>query len=102
MSSSQFSLEALILGIPALGMLVAAFFRLDEMFATPRRGSRIGHPLSHRGEEGNFICIEPDGRYAEGENQRLALRRPAHLLRPGGVMAVQRVSVEWAEDGSKE
>ena len=102
MSSSQCSLEALILGIPALGMLVAAFFRLDEIFAKPRCGSRVGHPLSHRGVDGNLICIEPDGHYSEGETRELALRRPAHLLRPGGAMAVQRVSVVWAEEGSEE
>jgi hypothetical protein len=100
MSSLQSGLEALILGIPVAGLLVSVFFRLDHFLARPTANSGIGHPLSHLGEDGNFVFIEPDGRYSlsEGTVQGLALRRPGHLPRRSGIKLVRRVSVEWVED----
>jgi len=106
MSTSQSGLEALIFGIPAVGILVAAFFRLDTILGKPNRDSRIGHPLSHRGEDGEFVCIEPDGRYSvgvvEGTGRGLARRRASRIPRRGDPEAVRRVSVEWVGDGSGE
>lgn len=104
MSSPQFGLEALVLGIPAVALLVAAFFRLDEMFSKPHSGTGIGHPLSHRGEDGEVVCIEPDGRYSvvEGTGRGLAQRRSGHIPKRGDAGAVRQVSVEWVRDGSGE
>jgi hypothetical protein len=106
MSSTQFGLEAFVLGMPAVGMLVAAFFRLDGLLARSNDNSGIGYPLSHRGEDGDFVCIEPDGRYSvgvvEGTGRGLAQRSAGHIPRRGGPGAVRRVSVEWVKEGSKE
>ena len=106
MSSSHAGLEALILGIPAVGMLFTSFFRLDEMLANRRIHFEPGHPLSHRTEDGEFVCIEPDGRYSvgvvKGSGRGLAQRRAGHFPRRCGSGAVRRVSVEWVEDGSGE
>ena len=104
MPPSQAGLEALILGIPAVGLLLAAFFRLDVLLAKSNRRSGIGHPLSHRGQDGEFVCIEPDGCYsvevAEGTRRGLAKRRSGHIPTRGGSAPVRRISVEWVADGS--
>jgi hypothetical protein len=99
MSFSQSGLEALILGIPAVGILLTSFFRLDVLLAKSNNNSRIGHPLSHVDEEGSLVCIEPDGRYSVPDRTPggLAVRRPGHLPRRGGAKAVRRVSVKWEE-----
>jgi hypothetical protein len=104
MASSQSALEALILGIPAVGILLTAFFRLDVLLAKPNGNSRIGHPLSHVDEDGRLVCIEPDGRYSvcEGSVWGLTVGGPGHLPRHGGTTAVRRVSIEWVEGAAGE
>ena len=104
MSFSQSGLEALILGIPAVGILLTSFFRLDVLLAKSNNNSRIGHPLSHVDEEGRLVCIEPDGRYSLSERTAggLAVRRPGHLPIRGGPKAVRRVSIEWVEGIAEE
>jgi hypothetical protein len=106
MSSLQSALEALILGIPAVGMLCACSFRLDEVFTRPRGGFEVGHPLSHRAGNGQIVCIEPDGRYSvetvDARGLSLATRKKGHLPRRGGKVAVRRVSVGWVEGVSGE
>ena len=104
MSFSQSGLEALILGIPAVGILLTSFFRLDVLLAKSNNNSGSGRPLSHVDEQGRLVCIEPDGRYAlsEGTAGGLAVRRSGHLPRRGGTRAVPRVSIEWVEDVAGE
>ena len=104
MSFSQSGLEALILGIPAVGILLTSFFRLDVLLAKSKNNSGSGHPLSHVDEEGRLVCIEPDGCYSPSETTAggLAVRRPGHLPRRGGTKAVRRVAIEWVEGVARE
>jgi hypothetical protein len=106
MLSTHAAWNELILGIPSIGLLFVAFFRQVETVARPRTGSGIGRPLSHVGENGDFVCIEPDGRYSaevvEGTGRGLAHRREGHLPRRGGLGATRRVSVEWVRNDWEE
>ena len=54
--------DSILTAVPFLGFLVASFFRLDELIATPKR------PAGHRrhpcgiDENGEAILCDPDGR----------------------------------------
>jgi hypothetical protein len=104
MSSPHAGLEVLILGFPAVGLLFSAFFRLDELIARPNTNSGIGRPLSHRGEDGYFVCIEPDGRASivEGTGRGFVERKAGYLPRRADSKPIRRVSTEWVGDSADE
>lgn len=109
MSSPLSNLDELLLGLPIVGILLMGFFRLDELVAKPRARATLGHPLSHRDNDGYVVCIEPDGHYVStvagdsGNDQgtHQPVRRPGHLPSRRAVKTVQRVSIAWQE-GMKE
>jgi hypothetical protein len=59
-------LDNLVVAIPFIVMLLAAFFRLDELFATPKKPA--GNPRHPCGidENGEIILCDPDGRRWDG------------------------------------
>jgi len=105
MVSPQSTSDTLFLALPIGVMLLLAFFRLDELLARPRLRSVQGHPLSHRGDDGQSICIEPDGHYlgvpAGGPHAACLRRMPGHRPRRSAIPPVPRISVDWNE-GSEE
>jgi hypothetical protein len=56
----------LIVTIPMVGILAAAFFRLDELVACPRNARRNRRRLSNWDANGTPLCIEPDGTVRNG------------------------------------
>ncbi len=103
MLSPQSGLDAFLFGIPAVGILFAGFFRIDGIFSSPRWKSSLGRPLSHRGENGQVICIEPDGRVCfEADREQAGQRRANPVRRRPAANAVQKVFVTWAEEDPGE
>jgi hypothetical protein len=93
MSELQSTRDAILLGIPMLGLLVLNFFRLDHLLAykvRPRRSDRVVHSLSQAVGAGGFVCVEPDGGSCEDGNR---IARPVVATRP----LVRRVTARWVE-----
>jgi hypothetical protein len=62
MSALQSNTDAILVGIPMVGVMFAVLFRLDESFSRPRKPAEKGHRLSGRDKDGRRVCIEPDGK----------------------------------------
>ena len=56
------NLEAFLVAIPLLFLLLAGFFRLDQLFAAPRRRAVALRPSSGIDKHGLPIVCDPDGR----------------------------------------
>jgi hypothetical protein len=54
--------DTFLFAVPALFMLLAGVFRLDELFVTPRQGARARRPAAGVDENGQPILSDPDGR----------------------------------------
>jgi hypothetical protein len=76
----SFGLDNLVVAIPFVVMLLAAFFRLDELFATPKK--HPGNPRHPCGidENGDIILCDPDGRRWNG--RRMARQQPVVRVGP--------------------
>ena len=59
MSTVPSNSDAILVAIPMLVFLVAAFFRLDELFCRPRVAPKPGRSLSGWDERGVPICPDP-------------------------------------------
>jgi hypothetical protein len=53
--------DAFLVAIPMVALLVAGFFRLDELFARNGR-SRCRRRTAGLDERGMPVCLDPDGR----------------------------------------
>lgn len=55
--------DAILVSIPMVGILIACFFRLDEMFGKPKKKMRVEHRRQMSGwdEHGKPVCADPDG-----------------------------------------
>jgi hypothetical protein len=62
MSALQSDTDAILVAIPMVGAMFAAFFRLDEVFSRHRKRQEKGHSLSGWDKDGLLVCIEPDGK----------------------------------------
>jgi len=56
------SRDTLLIAIPFLGMLLAGLFRLDELFAAPKKVGRQRRPPCGLDLDGRPILCDPDGR----------------------------------------
>jgi hypothetical protein len=54
--------ETLVIGVPLIGMLLIAFFRLDERFATSKPKLARERRVCGQDEDGEAIMTDPDGR----------------------------------------
>jgi hypothetical protein len=54
--------DTLLIGIPLIGMLVIAFFRLDEKLATTKVKLARERAACGEDENGEAILTDPDGR----------------------------------------
>lgn len=55
--------DAILVAVPMVGILIACFFRLDEMFGKPKKKTRVEHRRQMPGwdEQGKPVCADPDG-----------------------------------------
>jgi hypothetical protein len=62
MSGLQSNSDALLVAVPMVLILFAGFFRLDELWITPRkRKLQQGRRLTDWDENGVPICTDPEG-----------------------------------------
>lgn len=54
--------DTLLIGVPLIGMLVIAFFRLDEKIVTTKVKLVCERPACGEDENGEAIVTDPDGR----------------------------------------
>ena len=62
MSVLQSNTDAVLVAIPMIGMLVAGFFRLDELVGKPKKSAEHRRSMSGWDEQGRPICADPDGK----------------------------------------
>jgi hypothetical protein len=101
MAELQSNTDAILVGIPMVGLLIVVLFRIDLLWRRFNRFKEEGHPLSHLDLQGQFVCVEPDGRHSVGSRDGiwnsgrfgLAGERP----RPNGGALNRRVYVSWEE-----
>jgi hypothetical protein len=69
------NMDAVVFGIPLVGLLISAFFRVDELVAAPQK--RVTHRRQMPGldHSGMPICVDPDGQVAPQD--RHEIRRAA-------------------------
>lgn len=55
--------DALLVAVPMVGILIACFFRLDEMFGKPKKKTSVEHRRQMSGwdADGKPMCADPDG-----------------------------------------
>jgi hypothetical protein len=94
MPEIQSTRDAILFGIPMLGLLILNFFRLDHLLARKqesRRSTERGRPLSHTRETGQFVCVEPGCEFDDSEyRQNKSAASGAQRLKP-------QVIAYWAE-----
>jgi len=56
------SLKSILVAVPMLFVLLTGFFRLDQLFAAPRRRTAARRPPTGIDEDGAPILCDPDGR----------------------------------------
>ncbi|MDR3752162.1 MAG: hypothetical protein P4K94_11830 [Terracidiphilus sp.] len=56
------NLKAILVALPMLFVLLAGFFRLDQLFAAPKRRAAVSRPPTGIDEDGAPILCDPDGR----------------------------------------
>ncbi|MFC5864186.1 hypothetical protein ACFPT7_17910 [Acidicapsa dinghuensis] len=78
--------DAILVAVPMVGILIACFFRLDEMFGKPKKKVMLEHRRQMSGwdENGKPICIDPDG----GKGRQVSA---------GTVPVKARVRRDWTE-----
>jgi len=54
--------ENFLVAVPFAGLLLVAFFRLDEIIASPKRDRPVRRPASGTDENGRLLLSDPDGR----------------------------------------
>jgi len=53
--------DTLLMAVPMIGILVAVFFRLDELIAAPKKRVVNRRVIAGSDENGQPLCIDPDG-----------------------------------------
>lgn len=66
--------DTLLFMLPSIGILLVNLFRLDEVFAAPRRSNSPHRPMCGVDAQGEPILCDPDGRRVP-----LPARRPRRL-----------------------
>ena len=61
-TSTQSDLKAILVAVPMLFVLLTGFFRLDQLFAAPKRRAAARRPPTGIDEDGAPILCDPDGR----------------------------------------
>jgi len=66
--------DAILVAVPMIGILIACFFRLDEMFGKPKKKDMVEHRRTMSGwdKEGKPMCADPDHGMGRGMNARVA------------------------------
>jgi hypothetical protein len=90
MAGALWHADLILFGVPMVGALLSAMFRIDELVADPvqrrrrlpERLSRQGRPLSDWDEKGVAMCVEPDG---------TTRTRSGMLIRREGVRVPDRI-----------
>jgi hypothetical protein len=65
----QSNTDALLVGIPMVGLLFAGFFRLDEVFGKPKKPATNRRQMSGWDKNGRPVCADPDGRMPDPERR---------------------------------
>jgi hypothetical protein len=60
MAILQSNADALLVAIPMIGLLIAIFFRLDEIVVKPRKQGGTRNKLSSWDKDGRPVCADPD------------------------------------------
>ncbi len=58
----QSGLLNFLAGVPFVGVLMMALFRLDEIIAAPKRAGAVKRRICGRDENGHLFLSDPDGR----------------------------------------
>lgn len=55
--------DAILVAVPMVGILIACFFRLDELFGKPKKKVALKHRRQMSGWDANGqpMCADPDG-----------------------------------------
>ena len=61
--------ETLLVALPFLGVLLAGFFRIDQVIATPRRAKAVRRPACGIDQSGRALMTDPDGRPWRGSRR---------------------------------
>lgn len=61
-TSIQSDLKAILVAVPMMLVLLTGFFRLDQLFAAPKRRNAPRRPPTGTDENGAPILCDPDGR----------------------------------------
>jgi hypothetical protein len=56
------NLDSVVFGIPLVGLLVSAFFRVDELVAAPQRTKLHRRQMPGLDRNGIPMCLDPDGK----------------------------------------
>jgi hypothetical protein len=70
----QTSWDVIFIAVPMLGIMLAAFFRLDELLVKPKRKVEHRRAIAGLDEKGRPICLDPDG-VAVGQVARVKTRK---------------------------
>jgi hypothetical protein len=54
--------DAILFAIPMLVFIVLWIFRVDQIVSRPKTIAERGHQLSNWAEDGEPICVQPDGK----------------------------------------
>ena len=54
--------DALLVAVPMVGLLIAGYFRLDELLGKPQKKSEPRRQIAGLDEDGRQICLDPDGK----------------------------------------
>ena len=66
------NIEAVLVAIPMLLVMFASFFKLDEAIFRPAKPKARVRRFSEMNEDGQFICVEPDGSRPRSHRARYA------------------------------
>lgn len=61
-TSIHSGLKAILVAVPMLLVLLTGFFRLDQLFAAPKRRTAARRPPTGIDKDGAPILCDPDGR----------------------------------------
>jgi hypothetical protein len=72
--------DALLVAVPMVAVMFAGFFRLDELFSSPPKEATEDRRFSTVDENGDTVCVEPDGKLYRAGTSRTGKRRRGKAL----------------------